>query len=127
MLRQKGILQAIGAAVLFGASAPFAKRLLAEVTPQLLAGILYLGSGIGLALLRLVLPAAGESAEAPLTRRDVPWLVLSILAGGIAGPLLLMLGLSVTSASLGSLLLNLEGVFTALLAWFVFHENFDRR
>ena len=124
---RKGILEAIGAAVLFGASAPLSKWLLPQISPQILAGFLYLGSGAGLALFRTLKPASQTGEEAPLTRKDVPWLAASVLAGGIVGPLLLMLGLQATPASLGSLLLNLEGVFTALLAWFVFRENFDRR
>ncbi len=65
--------------------------------------------------------------EAPIARADLPWLVGAVVAGGILGPVLLMSGLRYTPASAASLLLNLEGVFTALLAWFVFRENFDRR
>src|SRR5215212_8086815 len=120
-----GVLFALAAATLFGASTPFAKLLLGEgVGPVLLAGLLYLGSGCGLALWRLTRRRSGEAA---LTRRDMPWLAGAIAAGGVAGPVLLMLGLATTPASTASLLLNLEGVFTALLAWFVFRENFDRR
>jgi drug/metabolite transporter (DMT)-like permease len=119
---------AIAAAVLFGASAPFAKLLLADASPQMLAGLLYLGSGIGLGVAWLRRRHSADVArESPLTRRDLPWLAGAIVFGGVIGPLLLMIGLSLTPASSASLLLNLEGVFTALLAWFVFHENFDRR
>jgi drug/metabolite transporter (DMT)-like permease len=116
------------AAVLFGLSAPLAKGLLRDAAPQLLAGLLYLGSGSGLLAVWLVRRgrAAGR-AEAPLGRRDVPWLAGAIAAGGVLGPLLLMLGLARTPASSASLLLNFEGVLTALLAWFVFRENVDRR
>jgi drug/metabolite transporter (DMT)-like permease len=119
---------ALAAAVLFGASAPFAKLLLVGIGPQLLAGLLYLGSGIGLGVLWLRRRHSAEFArETPLTRRDIPWLIGAITFGGALGPLLLMIGLTRTPASAASLLLNLEGVFTALFAWFVFHENFDRR
>jgi len=114
------------AAVLFGASAPFAKLLLQGATPQMLAGLLYLGSGGGLAVMWLRRRAL-KSAEAPLTRRDVPWLAGAVAFGGGLGPVLLMAGLVRTPASSASLLLNLEGVLTALLAWFLFRENFDRR
>ena len=76
-------------------------------------------------LVRLLLPASAY--EAPITRADVPWLAGAIVAGGILGPLLLMTGLRSTPASAASLMLNLEGVFTALLAWFVFRENFGHR
>jgi drug/metabolite transporter (DMT)-like permease len=120
-----GVGVAILAAVLFGASTPFAKLLLGQLPPVLLAGLLYLGSGIGLTVLRAVRRRQAE--EAPLTRKDYPWLAGAVLFGGMLGPVLLMLGLSSTPASAASLLLNLEGVFTALLAWFVFRENFDRR
>ena len=124
-----GIVEALAAAALFGASTPLAKLLVGSVSPVMLAGLLYLGSGIGLLawfLLRRL--RTGRTAhEAVLTRRDVPWLAGAILAGGVVGPVLLMLGLTHTPAASASLLLNLEGVFTAALAWFVFRENFDRR
>jgi drug/metabolite transporter (DMT)-like permease len=125
---RRGIGLAIAAAVLFGASAPFAKLLLADAAPQLLAGFLYLGSGLGLGIVWLRGRYSAERArESPLTRRNIPWLAGAIVFGGVLGPLLLMIGLTRTPASGASLLLNLEGVFTALLAWFVFRENFDRR
>ena len=124
----RGVWMALAAAVLFGASAPFAKLLLVGTAPQLLAGFLYLGSGIGLGAVWLRRRRSAEvPRETPLTRRDTPWLAGATVFGGALGPLLLMIGLTRTPASATSLLLNLEGVFTALLAWFVFHENFDRR
>jgi drug/metabolite transporter (DMT)-like permease len=121
-----GIVSALAAAVLFGASTPLAKRLIEDIDPWMLAGLLYLGSGIGLALLRLVRRATG-SPRALLRREDRSWLALAILAGGVVGPVLMMSGLAHSAASSASLLLNLEAVFTALIAWFVFHENVDRR
>lgn len=124
--RWTGITCAIGAAALFGASTPFAKRLLPSVEPVLMAGLLYVGSGLGLAAYRM-LRGGKANPEARLARRDAPWLVAAVVCGGLVGPVLLMVGLSKTPASSASLLLNLEGVFTALLAWFVFKENFDRR
>jgi len=130
-MRSKGVGLAFAAALLFGASAPAAKGLLRGVTPQLLAGLLYLGSCTGLLLLwlarrRPASPTRGAD-EAALGRADLPWLVGAILSGGVLGPLLLMLGLARTPASGASLLLNLEGVFTALLAWVVFREHVHRR
>ena len=121
-----GQVRALLAAVLFGASAPLAKGLVQSVRPQMLAGLLYLGSGLGLCMVWLA-RRGRSSVEAPLTKRDLPWLAGAITAGGVVGPVLLMLGLAKTPASSASLLLNMEGVFTALLAWFVFRENFDRR
>jgi drug/metabolite transporter (DMT)-like permease len=120
----RGVALALGAAVLFGLSTPAAKRLVGDVHPVLLAGLLYGGSGLGLFLTRL---ARGSAGEAPLTRLDAPWLAGAVVSGGILGPVFLLVGLRATPASGASLLLNLEGVFTALLAWFVFRENFDRR
>ena len=121
-----GIGLALLAAVLFGASAPLAKLLLRDASPQLLAGLLYAGSGLGLSVVWL-LRRGRAAAEARLTRRDAPWLAGAIAAGGVLGPVLLMAGLARTPASSASLLLNLEGVFTALIAWMVFRENVDRR
>ncbi|WP_316360240.1 DMT family transporter [Devosia sp.] len=123
-----GVPLALGAAVLFGASAPLSKILLGAADPWLLAGILYLGAGLGLALVHWGRPVLGlASVEAPLQRPDMPWLAAVIVFGGMLGPLFLMLGLSQTSAASGSLLLNLEGLATMAIAWIVFRENVDRR
>ena len=122
-LRQTGVPAALGAALLFGAGTPFAKLLLHNVTPWLLAGLLYLGSGIGLTLYRRLRRAPAVR----LPRHEAPWFIGAIVSGGVIGPVLLMLGLTGMPASGASLLLNAEGVFTALLAWFAFKENFDHR
>ena len=119
------IAAALIAALLFGASTPFAKLLAPDMTPILLAGLLYLGSGLGLGLIR-ALRDRGWSAPG-LAAREWPWLLGAIACGGVLGPILLMYGLSRTSASNASLLLNLEAVFTALLAWIVFRENASPR
>jgi drug/metabolite transporter (DMT)-like permease len=123
----RGVQSALLAALLFGASTPLAKGLLASVPPQVLAGLLYLGSGLGLGIVWLRKRRGGKVGEAALARRDLPWLLGAIGFGGFLGPLLLLIGLSHTPASATSLFLNLEGVFTALLAWIVFRENVDRR
>jgi len=115
---------ALLAAALFGATTPLAKLLLGSVSGTVLAGLLYLGSGVGLAAWWLCF---GSRAEAPLRARDLPWLLGAIACGGVAGPLLLMRGLATTPAASASLLLNLEGVLTALMAWVVFREGCDRR
>lgn len=121
--RHPGIMAALGAALLFGAGIPIAKLLLDAMSPWLLAGLLYLGAGVGLAILRWRRNATPIRFE----RGDIGWLVGAVLSGGIAGPVLLMWGLAGTHASTASLLLNAEGVLTALIAWFVFREHFDRR
>jgi drug/metabolite transporter (DMT)-like permease len=120
---------ALISAALFGASTPLAKLLLDLIEPWMLAGLLYLGSGIGLAIYRIVRRARAEERRETTRLREAEWqwLALAILSGGVVGPVLLMFGLTHADASSAALLLNLEGVFTALLAWFVFHENFDRR
>ncbi|MES2163317.1 MAG: EamA family transporter [Pseudomonadota bacterium] len=126
----QGVIYALLAAALFGASTPFAKSLVGEMAPVALAGLLYMGSGLGLLVLYLargLVRRSGNGEIAGLTRKDWPWLGGAILAGGVAGPVLLMLGLTTTPAASASLLLNMEGVLTSMLAWFVFKENFDRR
>jgi drug/metabolite transporter (DMT)-like permease len=93
-----------------------------------LAGLLYCGAGIGVALLRRMLPSIVTGApEVSVARAELPCLAGAIGAGGVLGPLLLMFGLARTDAAAASLLLTLEGAATALMAWFIFHENFDRR
>jgi drug/metabolite transporter (DMT)-like permease len=119
----RGGLYGLLAAALFGLSAPIAKRLLGEVSPQLLAGLLYFGAGLGLSLWQGVRRAPREAA---LQRRDLPALAGVVIAGGIAGPLLLLVGLSRVSGVVGSLLLNLEGPFTMLLALLLFGEHLGR-
>lgn len=119
------IAAALLAAVLFGASTPLAKQLLRDLSPILLAGLLYLGSGIGLGLIRLVRDRGWRTPS--MSGREWFWLLLAIGFGGVLGPLALMLGLTKATAATASLLLNLEAVLTALLAWIVFRENAGRR
>jgi drug/metabolite transporter (DMT)-like permease len=113
-------------AALFGASTPVAKLLLGVTDPLLLAGLLYLGSGIGLGIIALGARLSGR-AEAPLRRRDLPWVGLIVLFGGVLGPALLMAGLASASGGAGSLLLNTEALATIAIAWIVFRESVDRR
>jgi drug/metabolite transporter (DMT)-like permease len=128
-MNRVAVLYALASAALFGLSTPAAKVLVGSVHPAVLAGLLYCGAGVGVALLRRALPSAivSRAPEAALTRSQLPWLGGAIGLGGVVGPLLLMAGLVRTDAATASLLLTLEGAATALIAWFVFHENFDRR
>lgn len=119
------VLYALAAAALFGASTPLAKLLGVNVPPVLLAGLLYLGSGLGLTIVRLVRDQGWK--QAGLTASEWPWLLGAIMFGGVLGPVALMFGLTRTSGATASLMLNLEAVLTALLAWVVFKENADRR
>lgn len=129
-MNRSAVMAALMAAILFGLSTPIAKGLLGVTSPQVLAGLLYLGSGLGLGLWFLVRRggrvsiAMDESTRSP---RDWPWLAGAIVFGGIIGPFLLMFGLERSTSSSASLLLNLESVFTALIAWIIFRENADRR
>jgi drug/metabolite transporter (DMT)-like permease len=129
-MNKTAMLYAMASAALFGASTPAAKMMLGSVHPVLLAGLLYCGAGIGIAYVRRFAPWIASSPDAPqdaLTTSDAPWLAAAIVSGGVLGPLLLMWGLDRTSAATAALLLALEGVATALIAWFVFRESFDRR
>ena len=129
-MHHHAIVLALFSAALFGASTPAAKALLGSIDPAVLAGLLYCGAGVGVAFLRRVvkpLLAPARAPETPLNAADMPWLAGAVLTGGIVGPVLLMVGLARTDAGAASLLLTLEGVATALLAWFVFKEHFDRR
>ncbi len=123
---QRHAFLALAAAALFGASTPFAKLLLGDLPPLALAGLLYLGSGLGLLAVRIVrrlLPAtAPGSTEPSLAGQDYLWLAGAILSGGIVAPVLLMWGLAGSGASEASLLLNLESVVTMLVAAFLFRE-----
>ncbi len=128
MPMNRAVLYAFLSAALFGVSTPAAKILVGAVHPAVLAGLLYCGAGLGVAVLRRVWPSVVSGApEAAVSRAELPWLAGAIAAGGVLGPLLLMIGLARTDAATASLLLTLEGAATALMAWFIFHENFDRR
>jgi drug/metabolite transporter (DMT)-like permease len=124
---QRHSLAALAAAALFGISAPLSKQLLGGMDPVLLAGLLYCGSGLGLAAFRILRKAAHTDHAPALRRADVPWLAAAVASGGIAAPVLLLWGLNRVPASQASLLLNLEAVFTVLLAGAFFHEHVSGR
>ena len=123
-----GVPLALASAIFFGAVTPFSKYLLGGIDPWMLAGILYLAAGIGLLAVHLFnRSTAQKSSEVSLNSQDMPWLLTVIGIGGVVAPLLLVFGLSQTSASQASLLLNLEGLATMAIAWLAFKENVDRR
>jgi len=123
------VLQALLAAVLFGSSTPISKLLLSDVDPVPLAGILYLGSGIGAALLLLFkkFDPVSKKKEANLSLTDIPWMIGAVFAGGVAAPIILLFSLQVTPAASASLLLNFESVATTIIAMIVFKEAVDKR
>lgn len=126
ILAWPGVPLALLSAALFGASTPLAKLLLGGIGPWTLAGLLYAGAGAGLLIVHLARRSLGiAAAEAPLRAADLPWMALVVLAGGVAGPVLLLLGLRVTPGATAALLLNLEGLATLAIAWLVFRENVD--
>ena len=122
-LRNQGVRAGLASALLFGAGTPLAKLLLGDVSPWLLAGLLYLGSGLGLSLYRVL----RRAPRVRLHGTDLLRLAGAVVFGGMLGPVLLLVGLSAMPASGASLLLNAEGVLTAVLAWLVFREAFDPR
>lgn len=122
------MLKAIIAAALFGVSAPISKLLLGEIAPTLMASYIYLGSGIGLFLLRYNQSSKNRfKDEARLTKSDWPWLIGAVFVGGIAAPIVLMFSLKNTPASTASLLLNFEGVATTVIAVVAFKEAVGKR
>ncbi len=118
----------IVSAALFGISAPLAKSLVEGMPSTELAGLLYLGAFLGLGVFAGLRRLAGaKRSYEPIARKDVKWLIGSIVSGGIVAPILMVTGLTLISGFTASLLLNLEGVFTALLAVTLFHQREGKR
>lgn len=124
-----GVVYALSSALLFGAITPLSKVLLCEIHPLLLAGLFYLGSGLGLTVFCIIRAYRTKSNKKELSfaRVDLCWLAGAIVTGGMLAPVLLLFALQSAQASTTSLFLNLESIFTALVAWFVFKENFDKK
>lgn len=122
-VRDRGVQSALLAAALFGSGTPLAKLMVDDTSPWILAGLLYCGSGFGLLAYRLL----RRSPAVRLARADRLPLAGAIGFGGVLAPVLLLAGLANLPASGSSLLLNAEGAATALLAWFLFGENVERR
>jgi len=128
-VNKQPLIYIILSAALFGISPPIAKLLVKNIPPVALAGFLYLGAFLGLSSYSIVRKVVSTQSmrSAGLTRKDLPWLFGAILSGGVIAPICLMFGLSRISGFTTSLLLNLEGVFTAVIAVMFFKENAGKR
>jgi len=129
LLEKKPVFFIVIAASFFGVSAPLAKLLLKDIDPIVLAGLLYLGAFAGLAIYSLIFKGQKtlRNRYTSLEKRDLPWLIGAIIAGGIIAPISMMLGLTITTGFATSLLLNLEGVATVFIAVLFFKENAGKR
>lgn len=129
MSKNKSIMYVLIAAILFGCSAPISKLFLGKIEPIPMAAFLYIGSGVGLSIYKIIhyVLKKSNTSEAPLIKKDVPWLIIAIIFGGVIAPIILMTSLKVTPASTTSLLLNFEGVATTLIAVTLFKESADKK
>lgn len=118
----RGAALALLAAALFGLSTPLVQRLGQGIGPFSTAALLYAGAAAVALFLR-----RGTAVEAPLRGRDLPRLLSMVAAGAVVGPVALAWGLQRTSGASASLLLTLEAVFTAVLAWRWYGEVLDGR
>ncbi len=127
MRQRKPVFFAVLAAALYAVNSPFSKLLLENLSPTMLAALLYLGAGTGLFLMGIVQKRTGAAQkEMPLTRRELPW-TIGMVALDIAAPISLMAGLKLTSAANASLLNNFEIVATSLIAFSAFKEKITNR
>ena len=120
---KKGIFLAIAAAALYAINSPLSKILLSYMPPTLMAGLLYLGAGLGMGIIALFRKLrGGVPTEQGLTRTELPYTLAMILLD-IAAPIFLLMGLSATTAANASLLNNFEIVATSLIALMIFRER----
>lgn len=128
IIRQyKSISFAILAAALYAISSPASKLLLREIPPTLMASFLYLGAGIGMAIVGFIRHYRNnEKTEASLTKKELPY-TIGMVALDIAAPIFLMVGLTMTTPANASLLNNFEIVATSLIALLIFKESISKR
>ncbi len=118
----KGGLLALLAAVLFGISTPLVQLSGAGVGAFSTAALLYAGAAAVGALSRRSI-----EREARIARGDLKRLLAMAAFGAVIGPVALAWGLQRTSGTSASLMLTLEALFTALLAWRLYRETMDGR
>lgn len=116
----KAILYAILAAIFYSINIPFSKILLNYVTPTILAGLLYLGAGIGIGII-FILKLNKVNKKELLSKSDFPY-TLSMVVLDILAPICLMYGLINTTSATASLLNNFEIVATTIIAMVIFKE-----
>lgn len=127
MKQGKYIFYAVLAAALYALNAPFSKLLLGKLSPTMLAALLYLGAGIGMFIVGVIQRKTGfAEKEKPLTKKELPYTVGMVVLD-IVAPILLMIGLTITSAANASLLNNFEIVATSIIALCVFKEKISKR
>jgi drug/metabolite transporter (DMT)-like permease len=127
---RRPVLAVITAATLYGVGLPLTKALLKDISPVAMAGLLYCGAFLGVGSYYALVHLARDvpkDASTSLSRPDLPWLAGSVLTGGFLAPILLMVGMNLSSGFSTSLLSNLEGVATAIIAVLAFHESTGKR
>ncbi|MFV0412629.1 MAG: EamA family transporter [Oscillospiraceae bacterium] len=119
--RNTAIAFAVLAALCYGISAPISKLLLTSLPPTFMAALLYLGAGLGMLAVGRLRPGTEQKKEAPITKKELPYVIAMVLLD-IAAPILLLLGLSLTTPATAALLNNFEIVATTVIALVVFKE-----
>ena len=130
IFRNKPAVAALAAAIGFGAAVPLCKMLPTGTIAQafLIAGLLYIGAGLAVTIYGIFGTKRQTQANRPrLKKQDMPWLIGAVLCGGLAAPVLLLLGIAAAPAMNSSLLLNFEAILTAMLAFCIFRESIGRR
>ncbi len=126
----RGVLYVLAAAFFFGSAVPLTKLLLTNIAPVTLASLLYMGSGLFFSIFWLVRHkffTKSHIREAPVERRDLPWIAGAVISGAVLATLVLMISLQYTPAATAAVLLGFEAVATTLVAVLVFHEPVGRR
>lgn len=124
--QKTAIIYAILAAVLYAISSPFSKLLLMEIPSTMMASLLYLGAGIGIAFVAYIQKRLSNHKELPLTKKEIPYTIGMVILD-IAAPIFLMIGLTMTTAANASLLNNFEIVATSIIALCIYKERISKR
>lgn len=123
IIKKSAVFYAVLAAALYALNAPISKLLLIRIPSTMMAGLLYLGAGIGMLVMEKM---TKNKQEQPLTKKELPFTIAMVVLD-IAAPIFLMVGLTKCSAANASLLNNFEIVATSLIALFIFREVISKR